>query len=178
MLGKAAYLAGAAAGALALSQSAQASETIAYTYDALGRLVAVSSSGGPNNGLNVSTCYDRAGNRAVYAVATGSPPAACPPPPPPPNQPPVAVADTDSATKCAVRSVQVTANDSDPDANYPLTVTAVNQPWAQVGGGGFVEFEAPSVNGTYVIAYTVADSLGATAGSTLTVTVSGGPGSC
>ncbi|HYG29067.1 MAG TPA: hypothetical protein VD887_02515 [Allosphingosinicella sp.] len=176
MLGKAAYLVGAAVGAFVLSEAAQASETIVYTYDALGRLVAVSTSGGPNNGLNVSTCYDRAGNRAAYAVATGSPPPACPPPssPPPPNQPPVTVADTDSAPKCASRMVQVTANDTDPEGNYPLAVTAVNQPWAEPGSGGFVEFEAPSVNGTYVITYTVADTLGASSNGTLTVTVSGG----
>lgn len=94
MLGKAAYLAGAAAGALVLSESARASETTVYTYDALGRLVAVATSGGPNNGLNVATCYDGAGNRATYSAGTGGPPPPpCPPPPPPSPAPGSAATD-------------------------------------------------------------------------------------
>jgi len=44
---KAAYLLGAAAGALAFGGAGRASETVTYTYDALGRLVAVATSGGP-----------------------------------------------------------------------------------------------------------------------------------
>lgn len=86
---KPAYLLGAAAGALAAAGSAQASETVRYTYDALGRLVAVKSTGGPNEGVNVGTCYDRAGNRSTYTVGTGgTPPPPCPPPPPSPPPPP------------------------------------------------------------------------------------------
>lgn len=83
------YLLSAAAGAFVFHAGAQASETTVYTYDALGRLVAVSTSGGPNNGLNKGACYDRAGNRSTYSVGTaGAPPPPCPPPPPPPPSPP------------------------------------------------------------------------------------------
>ena len=88
MNNQARYLLGAAAGALAAGGAAQASETVTYTYDALGRLIAVSTSGGPNDGQAVGTCYDPAGNRSTYAVATGTPPPPCAPPPPPPPPPP------------------------------------------------------------------------------------------
>ena len=60
-----------------------AQETTTYKYDALGRLVTSVRSGGPNNGVTMGTCFDRAGNRARYDVAT-SMPAACPTPTPTP----------------------------------------------------------------------------------------------
>jgi YD repeat-containing protein len=52
-----------------------ASETTTYSYDALGRLVTVSVSGGPVGGTQASTAFDPAGNRTTYAV-TGVPPSA------------------------------------------------------------------------------------------------------
>ena len=55
--------------ALTVPAAAPAAETVTYVYDALGRLVAVSTAGGPNDGLAVSTDYDPAGNRASYGVA-------------------------------------------------------------------------------------------------------------
>jgi YD repeat-containing protein len=86
MVNKANYLLGTAVSALAASSAAQASDTTSYTYDALGRLVVVTTSGGPNNGLVVGICYDRSGNRTTYSVSTnGSPPPPCPPPPPSPS---------------------------------------------------------------------------------------------
>lgn len=62
-----------AATALAVSAAATASETITYSYDALGRLVAVSTAGGPNDGTAASTLYDPAGNRTNYSVAGAGP---------------------------------------------------------------------------------------------------------
>ena len=47
---KSACLLGAAAGALALSGAGRASETVTYTYDELGRLTAVATSGGAPGG--------------------------------------------------------------------------------------------------------------------------------
>ena len=85
--GKVACLLVLVAGALVLAAAAQASETTSYAYDALGRLVRVTTSGGAQSGPNVLTCYDRAGNRTRYAVAIGTPPPPCPPPPPPPARP-------------------------------------------------------------------------------------------
>lgn len=56
-------------GLLFLGSAAIAAETITYTYDARGRLVAVAHSGGPSNGLN--TCYtlDKVDNRTAKATS-------------------------------------------------------------------------------------------------------------
>ena len=48
---------------LASAAPAVASETITYTYDALGRLVAVARTGTVNNGASASYTYDPANNR-------------------------------------------------------------------------------------------------------------------
>lgn len=157
-----------------LSVAAAASETQTYSYDALGRLVAVQYSGTPSAGQAHSLCYDPAGNRIQYKSSAAGTLAACPTPPPPPsNQPPVANPDSLTAPKCVARSVNVTANDADPEGHYPLVLTAVNQPWASVESSTTVGMTTPDTNGTYVITYTIADSLGATANGSLTVTVSG-----
>jgi YD repeat-containing protein len=47
---------------------AAAAETSSYSYDALGRLISTSNSGGPRTGNTVSSRYDPAGNRAAVAV--------------------------------------------------------------------------------------------------------------
>jgi len=60
-------LAGASIG-LALTPAA-AGETTTYSYDALGRLVATTSSGTVNNGVATAIGYDPAGNRSNYAVS-------------------------------------------------------------------------------------------------------------
>ena len=175
MNGKAAYLLGAAAGAFAFAGEGRASETQTYTYDALGRLVAVQYSGTVNTGQAHSLCYDAAGNRTQYKSSSSGSLATCGGggTPPPGNQPPVANPDTLTAPKCVYRSVDVIANDTDPEGHYPLALTAVDQPWAYVESSTNVGMTTPDTNGTYVITYTVADSLGATANGTLTVTVSG-----
>src|SRR5438067_2590581 len=89
-------------------------ETVTYRYDALGRLVATSSSGSVNNGLATGIAYDPAGNRSAYSVTGG----------PVPNRPPVAVADAVATGPCGVVGVNVLDNDSDPDGD-PLTLVAV-----------------------------------------------------
>jgi YD repeat-containing protein len=61
-----------------LASVASASETITYTYDALGRVTAVARNGGPNSGVPTATSYDPAGNRTNYTVGN------TPPPPPGP----------------------------------------------------------------------------------------------
>jgi hypothetical protein len=63
-----------ATSAIAWSGNADASETIAYSYDGLGRLVRVERSGTVNNGVDVAYSYDSADNRTNVTVATsGSP---------------------------------------------------------------------------------------------------------
>ncbi len=51
---------------------AAAAETIAYTYDAKGRLVKVERSGTVNNGVKAEYSHDKADNR-VNVTVTGSP---------------------------------------------------------------------------------------------------------
>jgi hypothetical protein len=77
--------------ALAGFAAAEAGETVTYSYDALGRLTATSTTGTVNNGVSTSLGYDPAGNRSTYAVtgaAGGTPPPPAPPPPAPPPPPP------------------------------------------------------------------------------------------
>lgn len=69
----------AALALLTLSSDANASETGTHTYDALGRLVQTTKSGGPASGSQTTTAYDPAGNRSNQTVTgaggnTGSSP--------------------------------------------------------------------------------------------------------
>lgn len=63
--------------AFLVSGTAQAAETITYTYDARGRLVQVQRTGTVNNGVNTTYTVDKADNR-TNKTTTGSP---NPPPP-------------------------------------------------------------------------------------------------
>lgn len=45
------------------------SATTTFTYDALGRIVTVSTAGGPASGENTTITYDPAGNRVNHTVA-------------------------------------------------------------------------------------------------------------
>lgn len=67
-----------------------AQETITYQYDALGRLVEVSTDGGPADNVNSDYTYDKAGNRTLVAVsgAAGGAPAPDPAPNPTPDPDP------------------------------------------------------------------------------------------
>jgi hypothetical protein len=78
------WLAGSAATAAILSCSALAQETTTYSYDGLGRLKGSVITGGTNSGRVTGTCFDAAGNRTRYDVATGTP-TACPTPTPTPS---------------------------------------------------------------------------------------------
>lgn len=63
--------------ALLLSTTADAAETITYTYDARGRLKQVARTGTVNNGVTTGYTIDKADNR-TNKTTTGSP---NPPPP-------------------------------------------------------------------------------------------------
>lgn len=177
-----------ATSAVAFAAAAQASETTTYSYDALGRLVSSASSGTVNNGLSTTISYDPAGNRSCYGVtgaATGSgsacsgppppPPPSPPPPPPPGNQPPVANADTaPSIPKCGGTTVNVIANDTDPDGNYPLSVTGASSTAAltvTVLSATTIQIVSNGTSGLKTFTYTVSDSLGATSTGTVSITV-------
>jgi hypothetical protein len=81
------WLAASVASAAILSCGALAQETTTYSYDGLGRLKGSVISGGTNSGRVTGTCFDAAGNRMRYDVATGAP-AACPTPTPTPTSSP------------------------------------------------------------------------------------------
>lgn len=96
-----------------------------------------------------------------------------------PNQPPVTVADSLSVGVCASATRNVTANDSDPEGNLPLTVTAVGTSTkgeASIVNASTISFLAYGATGPASITYTVADSLGATSTGTLNITITAGPG--
>jgi hypothetical protein len=63
-----------ACSALALASAAQAGETVTYSYDALGRLTAATSSGTVNDGRTSSIGYDAAGNRSIFAMSISGAP--------------------------------------------------------------------------------------------------------
>lgn len=95
------------------------------------------------------------------------------------NRPPVANPDIGSTTAGTAITLNVLANDSDPENNTPLDVTAVTQP---ASGQGSVVLNAnntltytppATVASTFTAAftYTVADSLGASAVGNVSVTV-------
>ncbi|MGA9581594.1 MAG: Calx-beta domain-containing protein [Allosphingosinicella sp.] len=63
------------ASAAALASAAQAGESVTYTYDALGRLTATSSTDTVNPGVTSSIGYDAAGNRSIYAASVSGAPA-------------------------------------------------------------------------------------------------------
>lgn len=67
----------AAALAVGLAPRVSATETVTYTYDALGRLVVVKSTGTVNNNNTHSYCYDKAGNRITYNSSQTGMPSAC-----------------------------------------------------------------------------------------------------
>ena len=164
-----------AAAALAIAP-ADASETVVYRYDALGRLVAAQHSGTVNNGRANSLCYDPAGNRSLYRSNAAGALAECAPAAAPTNQPPLAAPDSLTAPPCQSRIADVTANDSDPEGDDPVALVAAMSDWAWVQDG-VVAMTTPAANGNYPIPYTVADSLGATSNGILTVIVTGG-GEC
>lgn len=58
-----------ATSAIAWASAADAGETIAYSYDGLGRLIRVEHSGTVNNGVDARYSYDAADNRANVTVS-------------------------------------------------------------------------------------------------------------
>lgn len=167
---------------LALCDPSFANETQAYTYDALGRLVAVQYSGTVNNNQAHSLCYDPAGNRTQYQSSATGALAACAggaptptPTPTPTNQPPTTVNDTGSQAACEIGIYNVLANDTDPEGNYPLSLVSVSGARFSVNSTTELKYNGSTQHGgTATATYTVRDSLGATATGTLTVTIGSG----
>jgi YD repeat-containing protein len=188
-----------ATSAFAIATSVLASETVTYSYDALGRLVATTSSGTVNNGLSTTIAYDPAGNRSTYTVtgAAGAPPPPPPPappppappppapPPPPPPPPPGPIANTDNITLTCNSGggFNLLANDTDP-GGFTMSLTSVHSNGGfsiSVGSAsaGIAGIGAGSTAGSYTGSYVVTDSAGNSATGQINVTVNhGGPGGC
>jgi hypothetical protein len=168
-----------AASALLALTPALASETVTYSYDARGRLVKVAHSGTVNNGASACYVYDKADNRSTVDVETtsactstsggGSGGGG--------NQPPVANPDSGSTRACGTVTVNVIANDTDPDGNYPLHIAGIvsaTKGTVDSYTTTSITYTAAVSSGTGVVKYTVADSLGATSTGTLSIAISSG----
>lgn len=98
------------------------------------------------------------------------------------NQPPVANSDNAGAIpNCGSTTVNVVANDTDPDGNYPLSVVSASGGAAivvTVSSTTTLGIESLGASGTQSFSYVVQDALGATANGTGTVTVQSGIGQC
>ncbi len=68
---KTSYTVLAAASALICASSAQAAETITYTYDAQGRVIQVHSTGSANGPSTTTYTYDKAHNRVRETTVKG-----------------------------------------------------------------------------------------------------------
>ena len=92
----------------------------------------------------------------------------------PPNRPPIAKNDAASTPYGTAVSINVLANDTDPDGG-PLTITAIGPPptngSAQIVNGAISYTPASSFSGVDRFGYTIADDKGATASAVVTVTV-------
>jgi len=90
------------------------------------------------------------------------------------NRPPVAAADSATTYLTAPVTINVLANDTDPDGN-PLTVTSVTQPIkgsAVINGGQTITFKpAAGSNGPVQFTYIVKDGAGGMASATVDVMV-------
>lgn len=152
--------------------------TFAKTAGTLPTGLALSSAGAltgtPTNGATYNftiQAKDDAGNtgsRAYSLVISTAP-----------NQPPVTTSDTIGVMCNSHTTLNVTSNDTDPEGNYPLTVTAVTFTSNPVGAEATIA-SASTLNiyggigpGTSTATYTVEDSLGASSTGTLTINTTG-----
>ena len=95
----------------------------------------------------------------------------------PSNLPPIANTDSATVEVCGTVSKNVIANDTDPDGNYPLQLTAIvssTKGMATVESNTNVSYTAFGNTGNGVVKYTVRDSLGAAATGTLNVNITSG----
>lgn len=96
-----------------------------------------------------------------------------------PNEAPDTVADSAATTPGTAVTINVLANDSDPNGDA-LTITGVSRPQfgqATTNGQSVTYRSNPTFNGVDTFTYFVSDGKGGTAANSVTVTVSGEPGS-
>ena len=89
------------------------------------------------------------------------------------NRPPVAVDDTAVTTVSTPVTINVLANDSDPDGD-PLTVISVTQPTnggVQISNNEVIYQPQRGFTGVDAFTYTISDGRGGTATANVTVTI-------
>jgi hypothetical protein len=95
------------------------------------------------------------------------------------NSPPVAVADSANVSVNSAVQISVLGNDSDPNGNASLTVTALTQGLLGVASidtpARTVTYRANGTTGTDTFTYTVSDGAGGSATGTVTVTIAAAP---
>jgi subtilisin len=115
---------------------------------------------------------------AARALLTSPPPdPGTPEPPPPVNGAPVAVADSAVTTAGTAVTINVLANDSDPDGD-PLSVASVGAPGhgtTAIVSGGVRYTPTGGYQGTDSFGYTVSDGRGGSASALVSVTVNAAP---
>ena len=94
------------------------------------------------------------------------------------NLPPVANADTTSFNCSAYQTVNLVANDTDPENNVPLHLVSITGPGSATVTSTTSVTIGENTQGTFTFSYVVADSLGATSTGQLTATVSGLASQC
>lgn len=112
---------------------------------------------------------------AATAPPPTAPPATAPPPTPPPLVPPIAVNDSGSTSEDTAVSINVLANDSDPDGGT-VTVVAADSESAAGGtvacsGGSCTYTPDVDFNGSDSFSYTIADTSGLTDTATVSISV-------
>ena len=184
----------AVVGIAGMSTTLPASETTTYSYDAFGRLVQSTVSGGPSSGWKSRSCFDHADNRTNYYMGSGTPPGcpsvapaptpsptsspsptptSSPTPTPTSSQGPVTQNDSIALSCGTSGQINLIANDSDPDGNTPLTLQSITRTSgsssASIISSSTAQVLASSLQGISQFTYTVADSVGKTATGSLTV---------
>lgn len=93
----------------------------------------------------------------------------------PANQPPVTVSDDMLVGTCQGKTVNVLANDTDPEGNLPLALVSISNPddmgTATMVGTTSIRFQAFGGTGPTGVIYTVRDSLGATSTGYLDIVI-------
>ena len=173
-----------------------------HTYDVHGRLTATEVIGGAHNNDARSTCYDELGNRRTFRVSvdgsvlscsapsTQTPPDPVSSTPAPPSDPPAVgnsapqpTTDNTSSGCYTMRSIDIIANDTDPDGDA-LTLLNVTEDITGTGAyvvvmNGVAQISFGERSGTERWRYEVADVHGATAMAYVYITTdcsNGGPG--
>ena len=149
--------------ALTTSAVAEASETVTYKYDALGRLVSTSISGGPSSGVVWIYTLDPAGNRSRVQVSG----TATPSPTPTPTNGPVTVADASfeqpsignysysyrptAAGMSFISNAGITANGG---FGFPTPPDGVQNAFLQYGNSKIImNFSGATPGATYVVKF-------------------------